>query len=130
MALLSREAILAARDWKEEEVDVPEWGGTVRVRTITVADRMALQAAYKDGADGAIVAPEDVRTRMVALTLVDELGHKLFSFDDIEALNEKNPGVIDRIFAVAARLNVTRVIDLTDAVKNSEPSPSGASSTA
>ena len=35
MTLLSKTAILCANDLKTEDVDVPEWGGAVRVRSFT-----------------------------------------------------------------------------------------------
>ena len=41
MTLLSKSAILCANDLQTEDVDVPEWGGTVRVRSFTGRERDA-----------------------------------------------------------------------------------------
>ena len=35
---LSREVVLAAQDLKTEDVEVPEWGGTLLVRELTVSE--------------------------------------------------------------------------------------------
>ncbi|MEU5950323.1 hypothetical protein ABZ793_32935, partial [Micromonospora sp. NPDC047465] len=43
MALLNRDAILAAEDRTYEEVNCPEWGGSVRLRSITGAQRDAYE---------------------------------------------------------------------------------------
>lgn len=37
--MLTLEAIHGAKDFKESEVDVPEWGGKVKVRTLSMAAR-------------------------------------------------------------------------------------------
>ncbi len=36
MTLISKTAILAAQDLQTEDVEVPEWGGAVRVRVVAI----------------------------------------------------------------------------------------------
>ena len=103
-ALLSREAILAHDDLPTEDVEVPEWGGRVRVRGLTGTER--------DAWDGEAVAarlkggmPPNWRVRRVAMCLVDERGARLFSDRDVAALGAKNAAVIDRIDDVVVRLS-------------------------
>ena len=45
MTYLSRDAILQREDIKTEDVEVPEWGGTVRVRGMTGVQRDAFEAS-------------------------------------------------------------------------------------
>lgn len=104
MALLSRDAILTADDRDYEEVDCPEWGGTVRIGTISGADRDRFetelarlnQAKSKD---------TNVRARLVARCAVDEKGARIFSDDDATKLGMKSAKALDRCFDVAAALN-------------------------
>lgn len=100
--MLTRDQILAAADLPCEDVDVPEWGGTVRVRTFTGADRDAFEAAMGEKGKRRLV---NIRARLASLTIVDENGKLVFSEDDIEMLGTKSAGALDRVFAVASRLN-------------------------
>lgn len=104
MAALSRGAIIEAGDLKYEEVEVPEWGGSVRVRTLT--------AAEKDEFDQRWLAAKDrgetlsFRAQYCALCIVDESGARMFPGpNDPLLLARKSSQAIDRIWAVAQRLN-------------------------
>ena len=45
MTLLSKTAILTANDLQTEDVEVPEWGGAVRVRSFTGRERDAFESS-------------------------------------------------------------------------------------
>lgn len=116
MGMLNREAILAAQDLKHEDVPVPEWGGTVRVQTLTGAGRDRF-AASMVGADG----KPDVshyRHRMLAACIVDEGGSPMFTGDDVDLLAGKSAVALDRLFAVAERLNQIGESAVKEAEKN------------
>ena len=49
MTLLSKTAILAAQDLQTEDVEVPEWGGAVRVRSFTGRERDVFEAGMIRG---------------------------------------------------------------------------------
>lgn len=105
MNILTKEAILAADDLPRETVLVPEWGGDVYVRTMSGTDRDAFESSLiaRDGAkDGRM---ENVRARLVALTLCDATGSRLFEDGEIVALGRKSARALDRVFAIAQRLN-------------------------
>ena len=112
MNILSKDAILAADDLPRETVNVPEWGGEVLVRTMSGTDRDAFEASLleKDG------RMENVRARLVALTLCDPQGDRLFDDSEIAALGRKSARALDRVFSVAQRLNGIGV-DQVDAAK-------------
>lgn len=108
MALLTRDAILGADDIRYEYVDVPEWGGTVRVRSLTGSERDEYDAeswAMTNGGKDAKGALTDFRVRRVARAIVDEDGAPLFSARDIAALGRKNGMVIDRLDDAISRLS-------------------------
>jgi hypothetical protein len=111
MNLLSKEAILAADDLPREIVSVPEWGGQVYVRTMTGTDRDAFEASLinresgESGQSSKDQRMHNVRARLVSLTLCSELGERLFQDGDIDALGRKSARALDRVFAVAQRLN-------------------------
>ena len=115
--MLTREQILQCDDLPKETVKVPEWGGEVQVRTMTGTDRDAFEASLISKEVGKEGRLENVRARLVSLTLCDEAGSRLFTDSDITALGGKSARALDRVFAVAQRLNGIGA-DQADVAKN------------
>jgi len=122
--ILSRDAILAAQDLKREEVAVPEWGGSVLVRTMTGAERDAWEQSL---AKGGKIDVSNVRARLVASCVVDEAGSLLFTAADAQALGAKSGLALERVAKVAQRLNAITEEALEEARGNLSAAPSGAS---
>lgn len=101
--MLSREQILAADDRPREEVEVPEWGGTVLVAAMSGTERDRFEASIVTGKGETDLS--NMRAKLVAATLVDGDGNMLFSQGDIEALGRKNAAALERVVQVAQRLN-------------------------
>ena len=55
---------------------------------------------------------------MAILTLVDEEWNRLFDYDDIEWLTQKNGGALSRIFDIATKINHFSDEDVKDLEKN------------
>ena len=132
MALLSREAILGVADLPTEDVEVPEWGGTVRVKGLTGKDRDAFEASIVG--DTAATKGQsrrlnmaNMRARFVALSIVDEQGVRLFSDGDVAALGAKSAAALQRVYVVAQRLSGLTDEDVEELAGNSEAAPSGSS---
>lgn len=101
-----RETILAAEDRPYEDVDVEEWGVTVRIRGLTgkAAEDFARRFGTTSG-DGEQVA-EGIMADLLVRTLEDpETGEPIFGEDDADALSEKAGGVIARLFWPAQELS-------------------------
>lgn len=116
MTLLTKSAILGAADLPHEDVPVPLWGGTVRVRTMTGQERDQFRAA--------IASDEGVplgrfSAALLAATCIDEAGERLFTMEDLAQLEAKNATSLDAPAAVAMRLNGLGGNSVEDAVKNS-----------
>jgi hypothetical protein len=117
--ILSREAILAASDLKTETVAVPEWGGDVLVGVMTGEARDAWEQSLVVREGSRTKANmQNVRARLVAATVVDEEGKRLFSDADAEALGAKSAAALDRVCKVAQRLNGMTDADLEEAKGN------------
>ena len=117
MAFLTRDQILAADDMPTREVAVPEWGGTVRVRTMSARDRDALElAALQAREDNTSV--DNIRARFAAACIIDDKGGQLFGLGDIEALGNKSAAALNRVYEAIAELNLIRPDDIEDAAKN------------
>jgi hypothetical protein len=117
MKLLNKSAILGAEDLKHEDVEVPAWGGTVRVRVMTGAERDEFRAAIASE-DGSIPVGKFSAALLVA-TCIDETGARLFTMEDMDQLEEKSAASLDGPAAVAMRLNGLGGSAVQDAAKNS-----------
>ena len=131
MSLLSKTAILAAQDLQTEDVEVPEWGGAVRVRSFTGRERDAFEASMVrgDGRDRRVDLT-NMRARLVGLTVIDESGQRLFTDEEADLLGAKSGAALDRVFAVAQKLNGLSGADVDELSKNSSGVPSAVSTSA
>jgi hypothetical protein len=131
MSLLSKTAILAAQDLQTEDVEVPEWGGAVRVRSFTGRERDAFEASMVrgDGRDRRVDLT-NMRARLVGLTVIDESGQRLFTDEEADLLGAKSGAALDRIFAIAQKLNGLSGADVEELAKNSSGVPSAVSTSA
>ncbi len=102
--LLSKKDILAKDDLKVEIVEVPEWGGSVRVSTMSAFSRDRFEAAIAKIGGG--IDMHNIRAKLAIATIVDDNNQPLFNEHDIEKLGQKSCAALDRVFAAAQRLNL------------------------
>lgn len=119
--ILDKLAILAATDFQKELVEVPEWGGSVYVRSLMGTERDTFENVIaREGVDE---AADNFRARLSALCMCDEVGKRLFDDADAEALGKKSAKALSRVFDVAMELNGMGGKNLDDAEKKSEANP-------
>lgn len=114
--VLTREEIFGVKDWRTKEVAVPEWGGSVFVRTMNVAELGEWQTLCLEsrGATNGSVKIRSLRERLLAMCLSDSDGKRLFADTDIAQLSERNGVVMDRLFEEAQKFNTVAADDLKD----------------
>lgn len=119
--LLTRQEILSIRDIRTETVFVPEWGGAVKIRAMTGKERDAWETALFqiDGKD-VKMNKENLRAKLVALTVVDEAGQRLFTEADVEALGSKSASALDRVYQASQKLSGLTPDDIKEMEKNLE----------
>ena len=117
MGMLTKEQILQAEDLKTETVEVPEWGGSVCVRTMTGTERDAFEQSIVENKGKTNLA--NIRARWCAAVVIDESGNRLFDDKDIAELGKKSASALDRVFAVAQKLNGFGEKDIENLEKNS-----------
>jgi len=101
MKLLNREAILAARDLPTKEVSVPEWGGSVFVRPLSIseAERLMKLDPKKDSYQVAVAA----------MAVCDKDGNSMFTEEDMAALATKSSTAIMRIGVAVQEISALSV---------------------
>jgi hypothetical protein len=100
---LSREAILEADDLGFADVDVPEWGGKVRIRALSGTERDKFEASI--AGNGKRIRLDNVRAKLVQACAVDVEGNPLFGTADVVALGRKSAAGLDRVFEACKKLS-------------------------
>lgn len=128
VAYLSKTDILGADDLAYEDVDCPEWGGTVRVRAMSGTDRNAYQAACQVTRNGVSVFDyTNISAKMCRYGIVDADGALMFTPQEIAALGRKSSAALERVGKVISRLSGLSDDSADEAGKDSEPTPSDGS---
>jgi hypothetical protein len=137
--MLTRADIHAARDFTLQTVEVPEWGGAIYLRSITVGALDEIQIRYihmsggallqQNGATDAVLTrnPEmlrDMKPRLLSYSICDAEGTLLFDDDAGRAiLRSKDPAVIDRLYVIAEGLSGMTAASLEEEKKPSALTP-------
>lgn len=117
---LTKDQILGQNTLPVEIVDVPEWGGKVRVKTLNARERDAFESSLVVGkGKGQRTSTEMVRAKLVSVAVVDAEGKPIFTAEDIERLGELSAAAMDRVYSVAAKLSGISEADVEDLAKNS-----------
>lgn len=107
--LLSRQQIIDVNDLNSEIVEVPEWGGSVKVIALNAKDAQAYAASLVkiNNISGKVekLNMDSMMTKLLVKAIVDEHGEPLFNEDEVEILNKKNSKPIKRLFEAAQRLS-------------------------
>lgn len=98
MPILTRTQILDAEDIGFQEVEVPDWGGVVRLRTLTGEEAVKFAETTKD-------KPGESSALLLSLVCVDEDGERIFTPADITALTRKSMRPILLLQKVAMQMN-------------------------
>ena len=124
MSSLKREDILEVKDIEIEEVEVPEWGGTVCVKGMSGLERDAFEASIVQAkGKGTKVNMENIRAKLAAQTLCDEQGERLFTDADVKLLGKKSAVALQRVFVVAQKLSGIGDADVNELVDGLNENP-------
>jgi hypothetical protein len=102
MPLITGTQILEASDRGHRDVEVPEWGGEVRVLVLSGRERERFERD-SIGPDGKAIP--GFRQLLLVRTLANEAREPLFAEGDADALAEKSGAVLSRLFEVAMDVN-------------------------
>ena len=121
--LATKAEILGIDDLPTEDIYIPEWDLTVRVRAMDALTWVQAVTMINRLPEG------QTRSVMVAYGVVDENGELLFELEDIQALARKNFQPIKRISDAVYRLNRGSEADSEELAENlSDPQTGGSPS--
>ena len=97
---LTAEDILATEDIETVDVNVPEWGGTVRLRSLSGLEAERFVESFPPGERQTASA-----VNIVALCAIKEDGTPLFTKEQVEDLKKKSLRAILRLQKETLRIN-------------------------
>lgn len=112
---LTKDQILAVDDMGLLEVEVPEWGGSVFVRVMSVGERDSYENEWMVNKHKGV---ENFRSKFLQRVLCDEKGELLFTPNDVGGLAKKSARVITRVWDAAMRHNALTDDDVEELAKN------------
>ena len=115
MPALSKDQIFAAEDAGLLKLNVPEWGGDVFIRVMSVGERDAYENEWQRKKDTGV---DDFRTKFLVRCLVDEKGNRLFDNGDVARLAQKSAKVMNRIWLAATEHNNLSEESIEELAKN------------
>lgn len=115
MAALTKDQIVAANDSGLLKVSVPEWGGDVFIRVMTVGERDAYEREWIGKRESGI---ENFRAKFLARCLCDESGKRLFTDEEVGLLAEKNARTCSMLWTKAMNHNAITNEDVNELAKN------------
>lgn len=110
--LLKFDDVLKKQDLPTTDVEVPEWGGSVRVRHWTLSERNEFQRRVNTDSD-----KDGVGAWLVSILAVNEDGGVWCPADKVAELHKKNPKPVDALVNAILELNRVTKEDVDDAVK-------------
>ena len=99
MTLLSKDSILNSNDLPNDVVEVPQWGGSVKVRGMTAGERDRFEDMIRTKGLGAL------RATLAGMCIIDEDGKRLFTDIEVNKLADKSAEALDLVVEVASRLS-------------------------
>jgi hypothetical protein len=116
MATLTAEQILASNDaGLMGPITVPEWGGDVYIRVMSVGERDSYERLWIGKKDSGI---ENFRSEYLARCLCNEKGELLFTRTQVVALASRSGAVVGRLFDSALKHNNMTEADVEQLAKN------------
>ncbi len=95
---LTRDDILAVQDYRTAEIEVPEWGGMVRVRELMANEMedIGFGMVTPEGKADATRA-KGMLTKLVLMATIDENGDRLFTKSHVKALGGKSFSALSKV---------------------------------
>jgi len=112
-----KETIKAAKDIHDKHVEMPEWGVTIEVRTMTARERANLFTSCMDK-KGNVIHDKFQAGVIIACCFDPESGEKLFAPADESLIMEKSAGAVERLANAAMEISGLSPDAMKEAEKN------------
>lgn len=112
--LLNKQQIKDVDDLPSKNLDMPEWGGEVRLKTMSAKNRIEFEKL-----NASTKSELETMINLIMFSCVDEENNLLFNKQDFEFLSGKSAKSLMHIFEEAVKLSTLSSEGLEDKAKNS-----------
>lgn len=98
--MLTAEQILEVKDLNEKDIEVKEWGGSIKIREFTAKQRQEFTKAFAED-----IASDEALVKIVSLAAIKEDGSPLFTEEQAQQLKEKSGVILERLAEEVLKLN-------------------------
>jgi hypothetical protein len=106
--ILTTEELLSAQDRPEKVLEVPEWGGAVKIRALSLG-------AFQDASEAATVAGDIDEQKMALEIVVRGVVEPQLTHEHVPLLREKSITALTTVMQEIAELSAVTQADLTAA---------------
>lgn len=117
MALNRLQILSKGENLPRQEIQIPEWEGSVWVRSLTVGERDQIDADFNTSRNKG-KTPENLRSRMLIRGCCDADGKPLFSESDVVEVNKLPATILEKIFDAILKINRIGAGAVEEAEKN------------
>jgi len=118
---LTREALLKPLPVDIEEVPIPEMGGSVWVKGMTVRERNIFERQFQSlKGERLQKRMSEIRQRMLVACVCDEKGEPMLTKHDIDEIGKQRADIVERLVTVAQRVCGWSDQDVDEMAKNSD----------
>ena len=114
--MLSTDDILNCNDSTIDPIDIPEWGGSAFIRTMTGTERDSWEMYASKQMEK--VNGVNIRAKLACISLCDEAGKRMFGDGQIDALAKKSAKALNRVYEASLQLNKLSDDDIEQLEKN------------
>ena len=112
--LLSKDQIFACQDVTTETIAMPEWGGEVKIKAMSIGDQIEFERLNKKSKESA-----NIVCNTLLYCCIDDNGDRLFTEADLKTLEKKSFKAIEKLFRACLSLNALNSDSLEKEAKNS-----------
>ena len=116
--MLTKEDILNAKDIKEKTITVPEWGGEVKIKSLTSLEKDRIESFIFNESRTAIITEAEVKARYLVYSIITEDGKRMFTDLDAKELGKKSAAAVDRVFMALQEICAISDSDVEKMAKN------------
>lgn len=109
---LTKKQIISAEDIQLIPIEVPEWQGTVYLKSISGKERDYFENIIFDTNSSTTVRLKNFRARFLVKSICYKDGTLIFTDEEAETLGAKNGAVIDRLYEKAQEISGMRKKDI------------------
>lgn len=115
--MLTKEQMLGLCELKTKEIDVPEFGGMIKIRELTLEDAARVYRETSEFPEGERGFQDIIRT--VAAGVVDESNNPIFTVEQVSSLGKRySKAVVDTYHAIG---DLSGAASVEEQEKNSDP---------